>query len=1367
MIRPTRTVLALTLWISAFLSLSAQTTPNILFVGNSFTHGQYEPLHSYNKANVYDTNAGGFNNAGGVPGVFKKMASDLGYACNVNIEAVSSQTLVFHYNNEQPTIGQSKWQAVVLQDYSTQATSIGDVNAFNTEVGNLRNLIMTANPYAKIFLYETWARPDICRGNPFANMNAMLSELHTNYFNASTNYSVGYAPVGDAFARAITDGYATPNPMSGIDAGKFNLWYYTTPPYSPEGYHPSAWGGYLAGAVFIAKITGLDPRNIPTGSGSTAAGLGISSTDAAHLNTVAYEMTTTVPVITNANSASFAIGQGSSFAFTATGLPTPTFSATGLPVWASLNPTTGVLSGTPPDASGSPFAITLTVTNGASSTATQSFTLNVGNTAGPTITNSLPASVLYATAYNFVFSTTGTPTPTFSVTSGSLPAGLTLISNGTVSGTPWQTGLFTGVITAGSGNGTTTQNFSIAVQRAPYFINGPPPDQVQVNTAYANFTYQAAGYPASFTFSYTGNLPPGMSLTSGGTLSGTPTSTGTYTATINASNGIGSPATQALTIVVQPGAVSQVIRAIDCGSGSSYTASDGTIYLPDQYVTGSGGKIAQVYVGGTNDPALYTSYRYGTCTYSIPVPNGNYFVDLKICETQNAFPGDRQFTAEIQGTPVLACYDISANVGDNMATVQTFPATVTNGLLIINITSVKASSIINAIVVRTLQAAQAPAITNGPATTSASVGIGYGYAYQTTGSPAPTFSMSSGNLPPGLTLTPAGLIYGTPTTAGSYSGKVSAGNGVGSAVTQNFSIVVAANSTSATPVITDGPPSSIGTPNVPYTFNYTASGVPAPTFSISSGILPAGLSFSSAGVISGTPTAIGTSALTVRASNGVGTGPTQTFTITVQQSVQPTITNGPATATAIMGNAYSFTYTATGYPAPTFSMTSGNLPQGMSLSSGGAILGTPTTLGTYTGTVTASNGIGNVATQNFTIAVQSVPPPTVNFNFAYNASSLGNWNSLYSGSCWLAGQPGATIANAKDFNTGTLTGIGLSVTSSFTFGQSYGVASSALYSSPIQSYEFATTGTASLTVNGLNPALPYNVTAFGSGASGLTGLGNFTIGTTTLYLAIAGNTSNTVVFNNVMPDNTGRILLTVAKGTMNNYNDIGVLIVSQAGSAPVITNSPSAIGTAGTAYSFTYSATGTPTPTFSVTSGSLPAGLTLSSSGTISGTPTGVGVFKGTVSAVNGIGTATSSFSILVMGSYNQWAASRFTAQQQNDPNFIAPTSIPLQDGISNLLKYALDINPASAMSSADMLALPKSGVSGPYLTITYRQNPAATGITVSLQISSDLITWQNTIPDINQTVGTDPATGDPMIQVGINVTDLDKKFIRLSVSQP
>jgi kumamolisin len=87
----------------------------------------------------------------------------------------------------------------------------------------------------------------------------------------------------------------------------------------------------------------------------------------------------------------------------------------------------------------------------------------------------------------------------------------------------------------------------------------------------------------------------------------------------------------------------------------------------------------------------------------------------------------------------------------------------------------------------------APVLTNGPAPSSATVGTAYSFTYTNTAYPPATFTVSSGGLPPGLTLDLlSGTISGTPTKTGTYSGVVDAGNLVGTDATQNFSITVSA-----------------------------------------------------------------------------------------------------------------------------------------------------------------------------------------------------------------------------------------------------------------------------------------------------------------------------------------------------------------------------------------------------------------------------------------------------------------------------------------------------------------------------------------------------------------------------------------------
>src|SRR5262249_50069478 len=82
-----------------------------------------------------------------------------------------------------------------------------------------------------------------------------------------------------------------------------------------------------------------------------------------------------------------------------------------------------------------------------------------------------------------------------------------------------------------------------------------------------------------------------------------------------------------------------------------------------------------------------------------------------------------------------------------------------------------------------------PVFTNGPPTSPTTVGATYAFTYTFTGSPTPPFSGTWGALPPGLPLSPAGVIPETPTTQGTFSGVATASNTAGTN-TQGFSITV-------------------------------------------------------------------------------------------------------------------------------------------------------------------------------------------------------------------------------------------------------------------------------------------------------------------------------------------------------------------------------------------------------------------------------------------------------------------------------------------------------------------------------------------------------------------------------------------------
>ncbi|RFA09691.1 hypothetical protein B7R54_11050 [Subtercola boreus] len=235
------------------------------------------------------------------------------------------------------------------------------------------------------------------------------------------------------------------------------------------------------------------------------------------------------------------------------------------------------------------------------------------------------------------------------------------------------------------------------------------------------------------------------------------------------------------------------------------------------------------------------------------------------------------------------------------------------------------------------------------------VGGAYGYRFTASGNPAPTFSLATGKLPTGLTLSSTGTLLGTPTSVGSSTFTVTASSGIGPDATTGPITLTIGPAWSA-PKITIGAVPQ-GTVQTAYTYTVSATGNPRPTFAVTSGTLPPGLALSSSGKLSGVPTRAGTTTFRVTASNGIlPDATTASLTLTVNpQTVAPILT-AKSPPPGVLRSTYSYTFIASGYPKPTFTVTSGALPAGLTLTSSGTLSGTPTKAGTSTFTVEARNG---------------------------------------------------------------------------------------------------------------------------------------------------------------------------------------------------------------------------------------------------------------------------------------------------------------------------------------------------------------------------------------------------------------------------
>ena len=142
-------------------------------------------------------------------------------------------------------------------------------------------------------------------------------------------------------------------------------------------------------------------------------------------------------------------------------------------------------------------------------------------TAAPTFTSVDTTTFAVGTAGSFSVTASGYPIPTFTQ-SGPLPSGVTLTSAGVLDGTPADGtgGIYTIVVTATNGiSPDALQTLTLAVNQAPA-ITSVNTTTFTVGTA-GSFPATASGYPAS-TFTESGPLPSGVTLTSAGVLSGTP-----------------------------------------------------------------------------------------------------------------------------------------------------------------------------------------------------------------------------------------------------------------------------------------------------------------------------------------------------------------------------------------------------------------------------------------------------------------------------------------------------------------------------------------------------------------------------------------------------------------------------------------------------------------------------------------------------------------------------------------------------------------------------------------------------------------------------------------------------------------------------
>ncbi|WP_278251890.1 malectin domain-containing carbohydrate-binding protein [Sabulibacter ruber] len=746
-----------------------------------------------------------------------------------------------------------------------------------------------------------------------------------------------------------------------------------------------------------------------------------------------------------------------------------------------------------------------------------------------------------------------------------------------------------------NGTGTTTN--------VPPTVAIAIPDQTTTTGANYSYTFPAGTFtdPNNDPLTYTAALTTGAALpgwlafnATTRTFSGTaPTTAATYAIRVTANDGKGGTATDDFSLAVQTGTGGGGTTVRINAGGTQVTAANGDVFNADQYF-GAGEAFTNtqiVDIAGTSDDALYRSERYGSFSYNIPVTSGTYRLRLHFAEIYFGAAGGgaggngkRVFNVTAEGQTILSNFDIYAQVGAMTALVREFQVNVTDGTLNVALSSVVEHPKISAIEV----------------------------------------------------IPAAGTVNQPPVLAAAIPDQSAT---VGTAYSYSF----------PTGTFTD--PN-----NDPLTYTATLT---------TGAALPAWLAFTGGTrTFSGTPPtgSTGTYAIRVTASDGKGGTATDDFSLTVQAGTQvnqpPTVAAAIPDQTTTTSAAYSYTF-----PAGTFTDPNNDaLTYTAALTSGAALPGwlafnattrtfsgtAPTTAATYAIRVTANDGKGGTATDDFSLAVQT------------GTGGGGTTVRINSGGSAATTSLGAFVAD-QSFTGGTaftntkIADIGGTTDDVIYLSERYGALS---YNIPV------TSGTYRLRLHFAE--LYFGATGGGTGGNGkrvfnVTAEGQTILSNFDIYAQVGAMNALVREFQVTVTD--GMLNLALVQ-VIENPNISAIEVIPAAGTVnqpPTVAAAiPDQSATVGTAYSYSFPAGTFTDPnsdaltyTAALTTGAaLPAWLAFTGgTRTFSGTPptgsTGTYAIRVTASDGKG-GTATDDFSLTVQA-----------GTQVNQPPVV---SIPIPD---------------------------------------------------------------------------------------------------------
>ncbi|MDR3698110.1 MAG: putative Ig domain-containing protein [Candidatus Sulfopaludibacter sp.] len=579
------------------------------------------------------------------------------------------------------------------------------------------------------------------------------------------------------------------------------------------------------------------------------------------------------------------------------GTPPYLWSAGGLPQGLSINPATGEISGTPTSFGTFNISVAVTDANGLSASARYSAPVSTPAPA-PQLGSGSPPAGFVNVSYNYSFNATGgNGNVSFGLGTGSVPPGLILDNSGVLKGQPTTAGTynFSVVVTDADGLNSSV-SFTMLIKPQPLSITTPAPLASVAMGSPVSIKFAALGGVPPYTFSATGTLPPGTSLAGDGTLSGTPTTPGTYSFGIVVSDSVQSqPGSRSFSLTVNTSALTATATLGNGQVGVAYTGQ----------------------IGATGGTPPYTFAVSG-------LPDGLSFAN-----------------GTVSGTPTTAGQStVSVTVTDSVkaTATQSFPITITAGALTVTTSSLP----------------------------DGAVSVAYSAGLAASGGSG-KYSWAVSGLPDGLSVSSTGAISGTPTKAGTFPVTATVTDTAVSvaviSASKSFSITIAVAPLSITTGSLANP-----TAGTAYSASVAATGgVPPYTFSATG--LPAGLSISSGGAITGTTTAPGSASVSVTVKDSAGTTASHSFQLTVALPPAPTLnvtglptTSTPATQSTVtigIGTAYPVDVTVT--LTLTFAADSGPDDPTVQFSTGGRTAQLTIPAGSTTASATIGVQIGTVA----------------------------------------------------------------------------------------------------------------------------------------------------------------------------------------------------------------------------------------------------------------------------------------------------------------------------------------------------------------------------------------------------------------------